>query len=235
VRAAIEANIEPAQRVGGGPQVLVVNRPDAVQTTIRVYSPGAAFGDASRVERRLANIILGGSFTSRLNQNLREKNGFTYGAGSRFVMDARTGYFTASSDVQTPVTGAALREFVVELRRLAGERGDISEGELGKARQTYRAETIQRLETLEGVVSTAAALSEVNSAWETINADLREASAVTLAELNAMTGPMMGIDRALIVLVGDRERIMPQIESLKDLGLEKVEEVDVTGAPKRVW
>jgi zinc protease len=234
-RAAIEANMEPAQRVGGGPRVLVVNRPDAVQTTIRVYSPGAAFGDASRVERRLANIILGGSFTSRLNQNLREKNGFTYGAGSRFVMDARTGYFTASSDVQTPVTGAALREFVVELRRLAGERGDISEGELGKARQTYRAETIQRLETLEGVVSTAAALSEVNSAWETINADLREASAVTLAELNAMTGSMMGIDRALIVLVGDRERIMPQIESLKDVGLGKVEEVDVTGAPKRVW
>lgn len=50
-----------------------------------------------------------------------------------------------------------------------------------------------------------------------------------------MTGSMMGIDRALIVLVGDRERIMPQIESLKDLGLGKVEEVDVTGAPKRVW
>ncbi len=232
---AMRSAIEPAAATQRTPRVLLVNRPGAVQTTIRVFSPGVAFGDASRVERRLANIILGGSFTSRLNQNLREKNGFTYGARSRFIMDARTGYFTASSDVQTPVTGAALREFVVELRRLAGERGDISDAELSKAGRTYRTDTIQQLETLEGLVATAAALGEVGVAWETISADLREAAAVTSADLNALTEAMVGFDRSLIVLVGDRETILAQLEGLKDLGLGKVEQMEVTGEPKRVW
>jgi zinc protease len=105
-------------------RVVLVDKPGAVQTVIRFYLPAPAYQDAGRVPRTLLNTILGGSFTSRLNQNLRERNGFTYGAGSRFLAEPQVGYFVATSNVQAVVTGAALREFLHEFAAIRS--GDVS-------------------------------------------------------------------------------------------------------------
>ncbi len=67
-----------------GMRVAIVDRPNATQTVIQFAAPGVAFDNPLRVKRRLLNTILGGSFTSRLNQNLREDHGYTYGARSRW-------------------------------------------------------------------------------------------------------------------------------------------------------
>ena len=67
----------------GGLRFVVVDRPEAPQTVVRFAAPAPAFADPARPKLRLLGTILGGSFTSRLNQNLREKNGYTYGATKR--------------------------------------------------------------------------------------------------------------------------------------------------------
>jgi zinc protease len=113
-QATHDSTASPADHL----RVYLVDRPDAVQTVIRFVTPGPAFKNEHRPELRLLNTLLGGAFTSRLNQNLREAHGYTYGAGSRFVMDPSTGYFLASSSVRADVTGESLKEFLAEFARL---------------------------------------------------------------------------------------------------------------------
>ncbi len=122
-------------------RVVVVNKADAVQTVVQFYMPGPKYSDPRRIRFNLLNTILGGSFTSRLNQNLRERNGYTYGARSRFAMSPSTGYLLASSNVQADVTGAALQEFLKEFARIRA--GDISTDEARKTRETNRMSKVQ--------------------------------------------------------------------------------------------
>jgi zinc protease len=207
-------------------RVALVNKADAVQTVIRFYMPGMAYGDERRINADLVNTILGGSFTSRLNQNLREEKGFTYGAGSRFVMTPGMGYFTASSDVQAEHTGAALREFLAEFKRLAA--GDISADEAAKARETNRVEYVQAFQGLTGVLATAIELERNGLSFGTIGTDLAALSRADAEALNRVAGSILPVDSALLVLVGDRKTI---IEQLKGLGLPTPVELTVTGEP----
>ncbi len=205
-------------------RIALIDKPGAVQTVIRFYMPGMAYGDANRINADLINTILGGSFTSRLNQNLREARGFTYGAGSRFVMTPGMGYFTASSDVQAEHTGESIREFLAEFKRIRG--GDISADEAGKARETNRVEYVQAFQGLGGVLATAVELERNGLPFSTIGADLAALSKADAAALNALAGPALPVDNALMVLVGDRKTIL---EQLKGLDLPTPEELTVTG------
>jgi len=113
-------------------RVVLVDRPDAVQTVIRFVMPGPVYADPKRRQHQLLGTILGGSFTSRLNQNLREEHGYTYGAGCAYAMNPSVGYFTAASRVRADVTGASVGEFMEEFEGIRG--GDISGEEARKAR-----------------------------------------------------------------------------------------------------
>src|SRR5690606_18735274 len=96
-------------------EIVIVERPGAVQSEIRIGHVGVARDTPDYFPLLVMNTILGGAFSSRLNLNLREKHGFTYGVSSTFVMRRHPGPFLVATAVQTEVTGAAVTEILREL------------------------------------------------------------------------------------------------------------------------
>ena len=209
---------------GKGPRVYLVDRPDAPQTSVRFAAPAPRFDDPSRVRLRLLGTILGGSFTSRLNQNLREKHGYTYGAGASFALGPVLGTFSAAADVTANVTGASLEQFLAEFARLSS--GDVTEEEAGKARETVKNEIVQAFSGTGGVLHTATSLLENGAPFETLAKDLAAMAQENRGSLNAAAKGALPLDRGVLVLVGDKKTILPQ---LKSLGLSAPIEVDVWG------
>ena len=224
--AAVAAPAADPFRPAQGMRVYLVDRPNAVQTVIYLLAPSSPFADPGRVDAELVNVVLGGSFTSRLNRNLREVHGYTYGAASRFALDRDVGTFTAGSSVKGDVTGPALGEFLDELRRLS--KGDLTDAECRKARETYRQSTTERFGTLDGLVGDAGHLLAVGAPFDTRTTQLAESAAATPAALNAAAAHAVQLDRSVLVLVGDKRLVLDQI---KDLTLPAPVLVDAEGRP----
>jgi predicted Zn-dependent peptidase len=215
---------QPATPDHAGLQVFLVDRPDAVQTVIQFAMPGPKYSDQFRVQYRLLNTLFGGSFTSRLNMNLREEHGYTYGARSGFVMRKELGYVTASSSVRADVTGESLKEFLAEFRRVRG--GDISAEEAVKARETLRTDIIQSFSGLNGILAEAEQRLAGGVPYETLARDMTTLQSATTEELNKLAAPALPFDKGVLVLVGDKKLILDEI---KDLGLPAPVEVTVRG------
>lgn len=215
----------PAQ----GLRLFVVDRPGAVQTVFHLRAPGATYASKDRAATQMLNTILGGSFTSRLNQNLRERNGFTYGAGSRVSAGQHIGSFLARTSVQSAVTGPALKEFFFELNRI--KSGDISQDEAAKARETVLNDIISSFGTLEGTAGTAAEVITVGGAWADIAGDIAALQSVDAASLNSLAPKVVDVNKAVLVLVGDKTTIMNALKdsSLADLKLPAPVMVDNDG------
>ena len=205
-------------------KVILVDRPDAVQTVIQFILPGVKYTDQYRVQYRLLNTLLGGSFTSRLNMNLREQHGYTYGARSSFVMRPKLGYVTASSSVRADVTGESLKEFLNEFKRIRG--GDIPEEETVKARETLRTDVIQSFAGLHGVLQEAIERAGADIPFESLLRDMNTMQSASTGELNKIAGPGLPLENGVLVLVGDKKKVLEQI---KDLGLPAPIEVNVRG------
>jgi predicted Zn-dependent peptidase len=158
----------------------------------------------------VVNVALGGSFTSRLNQNLRERHGYTYGASSQLSTEDGQTTFLADASVETEVTGAALAELRQELNALAS--GGLREAEVRKAAEIARHELVERIQTSEGL---AEVLAEQVIEGHPPDALRRETLALGLvgvaqADAEARQGPY-GWDGLTVVLVGDRVKLLPQL------------------------
>jgi predicted Zn-dependent peptidase len=121
----------PAAPQLAGRQVFLIDKPGAAQSQVRIGWIGVSRATPDYFPITVLNTILGGAFTSRLNQNLREEHGYSYGARSGFTMRAAAGPFQAAAGVQTDKTAEALTEFFKELEGI-GE--PIPNNELAKAR-----------------------------------------------------------------------------------------------------
>ena len=122
--------VPQAPQVAQG-QITIVDMPGAEQSQIRIGSVGVPRSTPDYFTIEVLNTILGGSFTSRLNQNLREEHQYSYGASSRFDMRLSAGAFQAGAGVQTDKTAEALKEFFNELN---GILKPVPEEELTKAK-----------------------------------------------------------------------------------------------------
>ena len=215
-------------------RVFLVDRPEAPQTVVRFAAPAPKFADPARPKLYLLGTVLGGSFTSRLNQNLREKNGYTYGANAHFGLGRAVGTFSAGADVTAKVTGASLKELLAEFARLAG--GDVTPEEAGKARDIVKNGAVQAFSGLSGILATATNYVELGAPFETLGEDLAAQSTLDASALNAAAKSALALDRGVLVLVGDKAAILPQ---LKELPLSAPIEVDTWGqgplnvAPRR--
>jgi predicted Zn-dependent peptidase len=219
----------PASYANAGPglRVYLVDRPDAPQTSARFLGPAPRFADPSRVPLRLLGTVLGGSFTSRLNQNLREKNGYTYSASARFAPGPVLGTFSAGAEITAKDTGAAVKEFLAEFARIS--KGDVSDEEAGKARGLIKNGAVGAFSGLSGIVGSAANFVELGVPFETLGEDLAAMEKTNAAALNAQAKTALPLDRSVLVLVGDKATILPQ---LKEAGIPVPVEVDAWGAPK---
>ncbi|MFC5513249.1 M16 family metallopeptidase [Massilia jejuensis] len=114
------ADTAPAPRAAR-PARMLLQRAGSVQSTIRVGGPGIQASADEQVPLRLASTILGGGFSSRVNLNLREAKGYTYGASAGARMNRVGGAIVGGADVRNEVTGAALTEYFNEYRRIGTE------------------------------------------------------------------------------------------------------------------
>ena len=211
---------------GDGLKIALVDRPDAVQTVLRLIIPNVNFADATRPYRRVLNAVVGGSFTSRLNQKLREELGYTYGAGSSFQMMAGGGLFIASTSVKADTTGASVRELLHEIGRVRG--ADITDAEGTKAQETVRTQIIQSLSGIHGPITATIPYLVAGKAPAQLAEDFAEIQRATAFEINRLAGPAIPIERGVLVLVGDKRLILEQI---KDLHLGAVIQIDEQGVP----
>ena len=116
--SASAATIPETAKAATTRRVFLIDKPDAAQSQIRIGGIGVARSTPDYFALRVLNTILGGSFTSRLNANLREQHGYWYGASSTFDMRLAAGPFYAAAGVQSDKTAEALKEFFVELNRI---------------------------------------------------------------------------------------------------------------------
>ena len=206
------------------PRLVVVDRPDAPQTILRVTWPGPSMQGTDRSALEIVDFVLGGSFTSRLNSNLREDKGYTYGARSRLPTNRGAGPFTAGAAVQAEVTGKALTELLAELEGIA-KSGPTPE-EIAKARASLRNDDVQAYETVAGAADRLALLAGLGLPLrydvDAATGRLRP-SEETIAEAARFFFP----DRALVVAVGDRRTIESGLKAEGiDLGTPEVRDAE---------
>ncbi len=219
--------VEPRRPVAEAAQVgpravTFVDKPGAAQSVVRIGRVGAARSTPDYAALEVLNTILGGSFTSRLNQNLRERNGYSYGAGSGFDYRPVAGPFVASSDVQTDVTAPALTEF---FRELSGIAAPVPADELAKARDNRALSFPSPFATVRGTAAMVGALwldDLPDDAYARYAADVR---AVTAADLARVARRYVDPDRVAVVVVGDWSVVGDAVRAL-DLGPVEVLSVD---------
>jgi zinc protease len=203
-------------------RITIVDRPGAVQSEIRVAEIGVARSTPDYFPIVVMNAILGGAFTSRLNLNLRETRGYTYGVSSSFTMRREPGPFLVSTAVQTEATAPALSEIMKELRTIREE--PVREQEVEDARSYLAGVFPLRLQTTDGTASRLAELF-VHDLPLDYFADYRERLlAVSRAEVERAAREHIDPSRTTIVVAGDAARIRDELAAL-DLG-----PVDVTDA-----
>jgi zinc protease len=198
---------------------VIVDRPNSPQTVVRFSWPAIGYGDERRIPLGLATTVLGGTFTSRLNNNLREQKGYTYGAGAgvdyyQGSADPRNGpsSVSCSASVRADVTGASLREFLIELERM--RKGDITPDELEKARSTIRNGRVSSGESLGGLVGELDTVVTFGLGPDTLAQDFARLDQVDLATVNAIARAVLVPDGGVLVLVGEAKAIKKQLDGL---------------------
>jgi len=218
------SEVVPATRVEL-PEAVLVHRPGAAQTVLFMARPVAATDVEGRAVRRAVTTLFGGSFTSRLMQNIREKHGFSYGARSAITQDGSQLLLTASSSVQTAVTAAALAEFKKEFESIAS--GNVTPWEWSKAVRTVRYSIETAGETTSALASALANLVEDGLPSDELATELDRLIGTPFETANreARSG-VYAWGSLLIVMVGDKEQVLPQLEKA---GFARPRLVDVEG------
>jgi zinc protease len=209
----------------GAPRVVLVDRKDAPQSVITVIRDGVAAGDPRAPLLDLVNGALGGSFTSRLNQNLREDHNWTYGASSSFVELRGQGVFFAKAAVVTEATGPALKEMLGELSKMAAS--GLTDEEFTKVKAQDRAELVQSYEAVGGIAGRLGSLAILGlpPGYDAQASQARQRASVgELAKLAAAVDPKT----ATVVVVGPAAAVTPQLSAI---GLEVTEVWDPEGFP----
>ena len=205
-RPTVPAASQPAQR-----QIVVVDMPGAEQSQVRIGWVGVSRSSPDYFTLQVLNTILGGSFTSRLNQNLREQHGYSYGASSRFDMRLAAGPFFAGAGVQTDKTSEALREFFNELTAIGKP---VSAEELTKAKNYIAFGFPSSFETISDFSAQLEQLIVYGLPDRYYEDYVKNIQAVTADAVQKAAATYIQPQKFLVVVVGDRKVIEPGIRNL---------------------
>jgi zinc protease len=201
----------PTAAAATGSRLVIVDRPGAPQTELRVGHVGIARASADFPAMYLLETVLGGSFTSRLNENLREKHGYTYGVRAHFFTDEAPGPFEVRTAVRTDVTAPAVQEIAAELR---GMHAPIAADEASKGRALVRNALV---DGFTGGSEAAGLLADLQlhglplDGWSRLPAAL---DALTAPLLARAAGRLFHPDALVIVAVGDAKKIEAALRRL---------------------
>jgi zinc protease len=218
--AAVSAPGDPA---GSKARLVVVDKPGAPQTALRVTTVAAARKTPDYPAMQVMNAALGGLFSSRINLNLREEKGYSYGVFSSFRYDRTPGPFTIAGSVRTDVTGASVSEIFKEVKGMRDK--PLPGPELAGARDSQVYSLPGQFETNSGI---GASLAETYifdlpaDYWRALPDRFR---AVTAAQVQTAAQQYLKPEQLKVIAVGDRAAIGPQLQKL-GLGQPEVRDAD---------
>ncbi|MBR9989654.1 MAG: insulinase family protein [Gemmatimonadetes bacterium] len=198
---------------GSAARVHIVDRPAAPQSELRVGRPGPARDTDDYFALLVANTVLGGAFTSRLNMRLREEKGYTYGAGSRFAFRAGGGPFMASTAVATAATADAVDVIVTEIERMTDEA--VPDAELERAKNYVVLGLPASFETTGNVAEHVVEVALYGLGRDYYGTYADHVRAVSAADVQAASARWLGRAGLTIAIAGDAGSIAPELEALK--------------------
>lgn len=224
--APVRPPLPPARPAAA--RTVLVDKPGSPQTALAVVAPGplAAAPDAAAL--KVMNAALGGLFTSRINHQLREVKGYTYGVFSGFQLGRERGQFTLQGSVRTDVTGAALAD---TWKEIAGMRArPMGAAELGRVRNAVLLSLPGQFDTNGAIVAGYAANWSAGLPLSAIGELPQRYAAVTAA--SALKAAQQHLDprQLIVVAVGDKAQVQPQLKKLgRQVALRDAEGRPLTG------
>jgi zinc protease len=221
--ASASAKIPAAPKLGPT-HVVIVDKPGAPQTALGAFGVGVAADSPDLQALQVMNYTLGGAFASRINMNLREQHGYTYGASSGFRMYRSGGPFVAGGLVRTDVTGPSAQQLMIEIKNFPEHPS--TDAELTQAKDASVQSLPGQFETTEAIAGSMGNIFVYNRPldyYATLPAKYR---AVTAADVARVAKEDIHPGELIIVAAGDRKKIEPQ---LKEAGVGPVEVRDVQG------
>ena len=204
-------------------RIVIVDRPGAQQTMVRLLQLGVGRANPDYPAIEVMNSELGGLFSSRINLNLREEHGYTYGASSVFVYRRSQGYFLTGGGIRTDATGPAVSEMIKEIRRMIDTPMTADELSLAKDSQSRSLPGM-----FEASNETTGALSQIflyNLAADYYEKLPGRLSSVTASDAEEAAKKYLHPDQMILICVGDRAKIEPQLTKL-DLGAIEFRDAD---------
>jgi len=190
--------------------IYLIDKPGAAQSSFRIGSVGVPRSTRDYFALTVMNTILGGSFSSRLNQNLREAKGYTYGAGSRFDMRRAAGPFTASAEIVSAKTDSALLEFMKELNNI---RQSVPADELSRAKRYLQLQLPGNFETTQQIGAALVPVALYGLPLDYFNNYVQNVEGVTQADVARVAQQYINPGSLAVVIVGDRKTIEPALKS----------------------
>jgi len=203
-------------------KIYLHHKKGSVQTEIRVGHLTPKRNQKDFFQRYLLNTILGGQFTSRINLNLRERNGYTYGATSRFQYFKDTAFFEVSTSVGIENTANALKEILFELENI---NNGVTEKEIDFAKSSITKKFPLNFETYRQIASGVAGKILYNLPDNYFDTYIKNVNAVSISEVNGAAKEFINNDKLSIVLVGDKNLLLQKLAALQI----EVAEVDLFG------
>ncbi len=203
--------------------IYLIDKPGAAQSSFRIGTVGVPRSTRDYFALTVMNTILGGSFTSRLNQNLRETRGYTYGAGSRFDMRRAAGPFTASAEIVAAKTDSALLEFMKELNLI---REPVATAEVARAKQYLQLQLPGDFETTQQIASALVPVALYGLPLDYYGNYVQNIGSVTQADVQRVAQEYINPGSLAIVIVGDRKTIE---QGLKATNVGPITIRDMTG------
>lgn len=193
--------------------IYLVNKDQAAQSAIRIGKRSLTQDITGEYyQSYLMNFPLGGAFNSRINLNLREDKGYTYGARSGFSADKLAGFFTASAEVRADATDKSIVEFVKEIDRYA--TSGITREELAFMRNAINQKDALKYETPRAKLGFLAQILEHDLSPDFVKQRANIVENISVEQINALAKKHLQLNEMLMVVVGDEKTLKPQLEAL---------------------
>jgi zinc protease len=225
-KAAGKRSAIPQIQVSPSQSIYLVDKAGSAQSVLAAVTLGAARSTPDYAPMEVANAILGGLFSSRVNMNLREKNGYTYGAFSFFNYHRGSGPFFVASSVRTDTTSDALREMFKEIAGM--QTSPATPVELTLAKDNTSRSLAGRFETMSNSVSTTSELFTYDLPLDFYSTLPAKVDAVTGADVARISKQYFVPGNMFVVVVGDRQKIESGLQALP---LGKIQLTSFDGSP----
>ncbi|HVX41456.1 MAG TPA: pitrilysin family protein [Gemmatimonadaceae bacterium] len=217
----------PTVRPPAATTIYLVDKPGAAQSTFTIGAPGPSYATPDYYATTVMNELLGGLFQSRLNHDIREVKGYSYGVGSAFAFGRGPGAFRAGGDIVTAKTDSALVEFMKQLRDI---RGPVppSADELSQAKASLVQSLPERFSSDNGVNASIAQIYTMGLPQDWYQRLIKGVNAVTSDDVVRAAQQHIDPAHLAIVIVGDRSKVEEPLAATK---IAPITLLDIDGNP----